>query len=481
MLTFDGTSECGPTSTWLACVVAGAEQGVPVGVGSGTTAQSLARLHPIAGSLVPDEGDYTQVNASTLRRVIDSPQGGQSDYVDQIRTFITTSGALSIVVGPVPALEVAPTSPRLAGRNAAVHTLTPAAEITVVIATRQSSSDTPPVAADALLGDPAVEEVGEVEEEGDDFGKPYYIYNGERHVVDKAVPEDKYVSLVHMALDDEYAAQYVEMIETYEAVDRNKEPMAPQSIVELARDIQELGQLVPILVRREKDGFVGIDGGRRCAAILYLHAKSKVLRQEKAKDAPSRVYPATVLATTDACKQGEVFLHSLKANFSRKEFTPIQEGRVYHELLQQINPETSKKWTMKDAAETLGVEYGTFRNREALWRPYDKETKRGLTETDREKVVRGEMGVTAAARKALGERHYAETGEVNRERNRGLPLNEIQRRFDETAEKNYERRKAFAECMGFDGERGYKQACKESEERIARQDELDMKRRNGKG
>jgi len=332
-----------------------------------------------------------------------------------------------------------------------------------------------------LFGDPAVEEVGEVEEEGDDFGKPYYIYNGERHVVDKAVPEDKYVSLVHMALDDEYAAQYVEMIETYEAVDRNKEPMAPQSIVELARDIQELGQLVPILVRREKDGFVGIDGGRRCAAILYLHAKSKVLRQEKAKDAPSRVYPATVLATTDACKQGEVFLHSLKANLSRKEFTPIQEGRVYHELLQQINPETGKKWTMKDAAETLGVEYGTFRNREALWRPYDKETKRGLTETDREKVVRGEMGVTAAARKALGERHYAETGEVNRERNRGLPLNEIQRRFDETAEKNYERRKAFAECMGFDGERGYKQACKESEERIARQDELDMKRRNGKG
>ena len=159
VLTFDGTSECGPTSTWLACVVAGAEQGVPVGVGSGTTAQSLARLHPIAGSLVPDEGDYTQVNASTLRRVIDSPQGGQSDYVDQIRTFITTSGALSIVVGPVPALEVAPTSPRLAGRNAAVHTLTPAAEITVVIATRQSSSDTPPVAADALLGDPAVEAV----------------------------------------------------------------------------------------------------------------------------------------------------------------------------------------------------------------------------------------------------------------------------------------------------------------------------------
>lgn len=333
-----------------------------------------------------------------------------------------------------------------------------------------------------LFGNPDIEEVGEVEEEGPDQGKPYYVENGKRHVVDK-LPENKYISLIHMALDDDYAAQYVELIETYEAVDRNKEPMADQSIVELAADISKLGQLVPILLRREQTGYIGIDGGRRCAAILYLHAKSKVLRSEKAKDAPKKVYPATVLATTDPCKQGEVFLHSLKANLSRKAFSPMQEGRVYHEMLQQINPHTSKKWTMKEAAEELSIEYGTFRNREALWRPYDSETKRGLTDSDREKVFKGEMGVTQAARKALGERHFTETRQVNQARRRTLPVSEIEKRFDETDEKNVERRRAFAEVLGFEGDKGFKQACKESDERIERQETVDVKKggRNGKG
>lgn len=334
-----------------------------------------------------------------------------------------------------------------------------------------------------LFGSPAIEEVGEVEEDGPDKGKSYYVESGKRHVVDGKLPENKYISLLHMALDDDFADQYVELIETYEAVDRNKEPMADQSIIELAADISRLGQLVPILVRREKTGYAGIDGGRRCAAILYLHAKSKVLRAEKAKDAPKKVYPATVMATTDPCTQGEVFLHSLKANLSRKAFSPMQEGRVYHEMLQQINPHTGKKWTMKEAAEELNIEYGTFRNREALWRPYDSETKRGLTDSDREKVFKGEMGVTQAARKALGERHFTETRQVNQARRRTLPVSEIEKRFDQTDEKNVERRRAFAEVLGFEGEKGFKQACKESDERIAHQETVDVKKgnRNGKG
>lgn len=280
----------------------------------------------------------------------------------------------------------------------------------------------------------------------------------------------KFVSLVHMALDKDYAGQYVDLIDEYESVDRKEEPMADQSIVELSNDIAECGQLVPILVRKDRNSYIGIDGGRRIAAILYLHAKSVVMRAEKHADAPKKAYPATVLVTTDPCKQSEVFLHSLVVNLSRKNFSPLQQGKVYHQMLQQINPETGKKWTMKDAAAELHVEYGTFRNREALWRPHDSDTGRGLTDSQRQKITDGELGVTAASRKALGESHYSETGQPSGKRKIGLPLKRMQKLFDESAEANIERRTAIAECMGIT----LSKAASESDTRISDADEREM-------
>jgi hypothetical protein len=300
-----------------------------------------------------------------------------------------------------------------------------------------------------------------------------YILLGDPSI-EECDPEEtdpaKFVSLVHLAMDPDYCYQYVELIEEYESVNRKEEPMADQSIVELAHDIQECGQLVPILLRKGPKGYVGIDGGRRIAAILYLHAKSLVMRAEKHEDAPKRVWPLSVLATTDPCKQGEVFLRSLMVNLSRKNFSPLQEGKVYHEMLQQINPATGKKWSMKDAAAELKVEYGTFRNREALWRPHDADTGRGLTDTQRQKVADGEMGVTQAARKALGESHYAETGKPSGKRNAGIPLKQMQKLFDESADGNIERRQALAECMGIT----IKQAVKESDARVAAAEKVEL-------
>jgi len=314
-----------------------------------------------------------------------------------------------------------------------------------------------------LIGDPTISEVNEIEdEESEDYGKPYYVQDGKQHVVDE-LDEAHYVSLLHMATNKDYAAQYVELIDEYESVDRSKEPMAPQSIKELADDIAELGQLVPVLVRQEKNGYIGIDGGRRIAAILYLHAKGLCGEGKK--------FPATIKATTDPCKQGDVFLHSLKANLSRKDFTPLQEGLVYHQMLNQINSDTGKKWTMKEAAEALKVEYGTFRNRSALWKPYDPKTKKGLTDSQRQKVASGDMGVTAAARKALGEKHYSD-GKPVEHRRKVLPLKKIEELFDESAEANKERRIALAECMGLD----LKTAIKESEKRITDQEAKEARR-----
>lgn len=59
-----------------------------------------------------------------------------------------------------------------------------------------------------------------------------------------------------------------------------------------------------------------------------------------------------------------------------QEETPLQMGRRFHEFLSQINPATGKKFTMKEAAISCGVNYGTFRNLEALWRcPQDTRLK----------------------------------------------------------------------------------------------------------
>lgn len=279
------------------------------------------------------------------------------------------------------------------------------------------------------------------------------------------------VSLLHMALSDdpEQYGHYVSLIEEHETVDRDEHPAAPQSILELAQDIKRFSQLYPILVRNHQGHqgkYIVMDGGRRIAAVLYLHAKSKV---EGAKGA--KVWAATVEATTRACKPQEAFLISLVANLSRKGFTPVQEGRVYHEMLQTVNPTSGKKWTMKEAAAYVGVGYSTFRNREALWKPKDPDTGKGLSDADRAKVEAGEMLLTAASRKALGEKHYSDTGKPSRSRNKGIPLAEMQRLFDETAENNLERLQAIADCMGLT----LKEAKKESEKRIAAADEREVR------
>ena len=148
VLAADGPGECPPTTTWSSCVLGAADAGLAVGIGPGTTAQGLARLEPVARALVPADGDFTTIPAASLRRVLDSPQITQADQTAQINTFLTRRGALNLVVGPVPALQTA------AARQttATVATPTPAAAITVVLATRADpSASTGALPADLVL------------------------------------------------------------------------------------------------------------------------------------------------------------------------------------------------------------------------------------------------------------------------------------------------------------------------------------------
>jgi len=351
-----------------------------------------------------------------------------------------------------------------------------------------------------------------------------YILIGDPKI--EEATETELVSLVHLALSDEleHARQYVDLIEQHESqvmrlispqgkvVHTGSEmeckaklknqsdkagwkiddhPSAPQSIVQLAEDIFLFTQLDPIEVRQHGTKTHVIDGGRRIAAILYLHAKSKVLRADQSESdifgsGIPKEYPPLVQAS-ELKATGDDFLLAVKINLSRKQFTPVQEGRVYHDMIQKVNPVTQKKYTSKDAATALGVEYGTFRNREALWRDpeFDENGKKikGFDDKDRRNLALGEVTLTHASRKALGEHHYSETGKPAHNRNRGLPLAEMQKLFDSTHTKMEERRKAIAECMG----QTLKDAVVDSDKRIEDQDRKmaaehnkNKNRKNGK-
>lgn len=339
-----------------------------------------------------------------------------------------------------------------------------------------------------LIGDPK-NETFEPNDDGEWMLKK--VGQDEPQAVEDAFDEANFVSLVHMALSDdiEQARRYVGLIDEHESVNRKEDPNADQTVQELAHSMQVYDQLVPCLVRPSGKNFTGIDGGRRIAAKLYLHCLSRIAIADKkphpwfGEKVPSKSVPATIDVTERKCKENEVFLLSVEANLARKRFTPLQEGRVYNDMLQQINPSTEKKWTMKEAADHLGVNYGTFRNRQALWREpeYDDDGKqvKGLTDNQRQKVANGEMLATAASRKSLGEKHYAEDkdGKPAEKRAKAIPLAAMQKKFDETAEANTERRQAIAECMGLT----LAQAVKESNKRIEEIERQEMSGRGGRG
>jgi hypothetical protein len=298
----------------------------------------------------------------------------------------------------------------------------------------------------------------------------------------------KRVSLKHLALSEniQFVQFFVNLMEETEAVNRDVNRKRPQTIIELAKDIAELGQLEPIKVHQSEDGWIGDDGARRFCAILYLHARDRVKIFKKDKDAPETPFPAVVQATTLTCLETDRFVVAAKINLSRKGYTELQEGRVYHEMLQRVNPETlhgqrlyspkhpdGRTYTMKEAALKLNVHPSTFRNREALWHPYRVLRKqgdivvdrRGLSEDERAAIRDGRMLPTYASRLSLGE----STNNVSRnggnrigKKHKALTLKQMEWLFDTTPADQRDRRVTIAECMN----KTYEVALSESRARL---------------
>ncbi len=306
------------------------------------------------------------------------------------------------------------------------------------------------------------------------------------------------ISLIQMALseDIEVVRKFIALINEFEANRGDHD----QSIVELAADLRRWtgdnknghGQFVPAFVKHERNKWCLIDGARRSTAILYNHAVDRVLKFDGTEGAPTQPYPPVLLCMdATGIKHDQFFALSMLLNLSRKPMTALQEGKVYYEMQQQINPDTGRRYTTKELhnkhGDTLGITYSTMRNRIALWEPHKPAVKdertgeikskaRGLTDTERQKVAKGEMSPTFASRKSLGERTQQDrtppTSQANKRR--AKTLKEMEAKFDSLSDDQEAEKKLLAWCMNCN----YPVAKKESDSRIKAAEEKEL-RANG--
>lgn len=297
-------------------------------------------------------------------------------------------------------------------------------------------------------------------------------------------PSDEEHSLIHLATSAnlEDARQCVTLFEEHEndpadyLEDDRDVPIgetASKSIVGLAEQFRKSGQLQAITVRPVGKGEnrTLIFGQRRTAAAVYLHAKSRLEVEDGVEGA--KIIPGVIRAVVRTVSSKEAYDMAVGENLHRQDFTPLEEAAIYVHDLAQINPETGKKYTLKQVAQKRGENQGRVRSYAALLQPRDETTQKGLTDEDRTALANKEITVTAAVRKALNEKHYSD-GHRQGNRAKPIPLKAIHQLFDDTSESNEERRKAFAECMGVTLE----VAVAQSEERISAIETKETNRRH---
>jgi len=249
--------------------------------------------------------------------------------------------------------------------------------------------------------------------------------------------------------DIDHAKKLVDLMNECESTGEN-------SIVSLATDIMERGQLQTIAVRdtKRKNGtFDLIFGGRRTAAVAYAYALSRT--QVENGERKKSIEPI-VRVELYRVNEDEAFDMSVRENILRKDFTPFEEGKIYAQYRERrvplfekngdpkIDPKTgeqkTRKMSFKDVGKKFGKHEATVRNHAILTE---------ATPEQRQKVEDGKMTLTGLTKKLLGEEHYNDGSRVEKKR-RALTLKQIQKLFDLTCEgdsENVERLSALAECM----------------------------------
>lgn len=151
--------------TW-ACFGTPRSEDYSLGVGDPTTADGLARLYPIAASLVDTDAgeDFRSLTATDLAEIIDSPADGQAGrFPDQFQTLLTRPGTLTFLVGPSVAFTRATNAPKTLEPE-------PVTKIVAVIAGRTgralSSEDLRQLVEGDEVGE-AIQGVGLIPRDGD--------------------------------------------------------------------------------------------------------------------------------------------------------------------------------------------------------------------------------------------------------------------------------------------------------------------------
>lgn len=240
------------------------------------------------------------------------------------------------------------------------------------------------------------------------------------------------LDLVHnlaLSNDDATKAKFVKLIEKYES-----------SIVELAASRRHAA-IQSIMVRRVDKHYSLVVGERRLMACAYNHAKHGD--------------EAAIEAEVREMDDSEAYRLAVAENLQRKEMTDLEIGEIFATYTRMINPETGKKYNLRQVAIHLNQDYQFVRGRAAL-------TK--LDEKDKRRLESGSLGVTAAIQKALASQKGEEVEAADKKTNRArcLPLRAVQALFDATEPEQEERLRAFAEVMQIT----LKQAKAESKVRI---------------
>lgn len=244
--------------------------------------------------------------------------------------------------------------------------------------------------------------------------------------------DQQLLDLVHnLALSDDETkrTKFVKLIEKYES-----------SIVELAASRRH-SAIQPIMVRIVDEHYALVVGERRLMAAAYNHAKHGD--------------EAVIEADVRELDTSEAYRLAVDENLQRKEMTDLEIGEIFATYTRMINPETGKKYNLRQVAAYLNQDYQFVRGRTALTT---------LDEKDKRRLESGSLGVTAAIQKALASKKGEEVEAADKKVNRArvLTLRAVQALFDATEPDQEERLRTLAEVMQIT----LKQAKAESKVRV---------------
>jgi ParB-like chromosome segregation protein Spo0J len=243
--------------------------------------------------------------------------------------------------------------------------------------------------------------------------------------------------------DPERRAAYCTMIEEYESY--------PQGLLDLANSRRKNGALQQINVRvfRTRQGeemvkrYGIISGERRYMAAAYNYAKHG--------DKPEIACQVQELTV----KEG--FDLAIEENLQRKNPTDLEYAKMFDAFKQEINPATDKKFTLREIAEKLTLDYQFVRGRHGLI---------FLTDAEKRLLMAGKYGLTNAIAKGLANkagRSSKDIEEKKANRRRVLTLKETEALFDDKRHGDENYLTALADVMRITLNR----AMKESDSRLA--------------